>query len=107
MLCDHRRMSVDPILAVQGGSPEDFGDEVGHDSKVLWRHLRKYGRENGVSRNSLIEPHEKGFEPLDAACPLVECGNCLCFHQPSIVDVRLCGATRRYIDTGAHARLAT
>ena len=74
---------MSPIAAIECGSAENFGDEMGDGAKVLGGHIRKYRREERVSRNALIESHEKGFEPFDAANPVVQRGYLLRFHGPS------------------------
>jgi hypothetical protein len=72
---------MSPIAAIESGAAENFSNELGHDHKVRRRHICKYWRKDSIGWNSFVKPHEKRFEPFDAAYPVVQRGNFLGFHH--------------------------
>src|ERR1700716_213530 len=84
---DHRRVTVTLITAIERGPAQHLRDEVCDGSKVLRRHLRKYGCENRIRGNAVIESLEELLERLDPTYPLEQGRNVdRCHrHEPPVV----------------------
>jgi hypothetical protein len=60
---------MSPVAAIEGGSSENFADEMRDGFEMVGRHIRKHRPEDRVGRNSRIKVHEQSFEPFHTAGP--------------------------------------